>query len=137
VDNQTGLVRNAPGAILDPFRPPGVEGSMSLVSVTEAAASQIKRLLDSEGKAESHALRLKVIGGGCSGLQYQLMFDDQRKETDHELAEGGVRVVIDEKSALYLVGTVLDYVDSLMESGFKIQNPNAKNSCGCGQSFSA
>ena len=87
---------------------------MSLVSVTEAAASQIKRLLDQDGKAATHALRLKVIGGGCSGLQYQLMFDEQRKESDHEVDASGVRVVVDEKSALYLVGTVLDYVDSLM-----------------------
>ena len=110
---------------------------MSLVTVTEAAASQIKRLLDQDRKAESHALRVKVVGGGCSGLQYQLMFDDSRKESDHEIEAAGVRVVIDEKSALYLVGTTLDYVDSLMESGFKIQNPNAKESCGCGQSFSA
>ena len=110
---------------------------MSLVTVTEAAASQIKRLLDQDGKASTHALRLKVVGGGCSGLQYQLMFDDQRKENDHEVEASGVRLVVDEKSALYVVGTVLDYVDSLMESGFKIQNPNAKESCGCGQSFSA
>jgi iron-sulfur cluster assembly protein len=110
---------------------------MSLVTVTEAAVSQIKRLLDQDGKAVSHALRMKVVGGGCSGLQYQLMFDDARKESDHEIEAAGVKVVIDEKSALYLVGTTLDYVDSLMESGFKIQNPNAKESCGCGQSFSA
>jgi iron-sulfur cluster assembly protein len=80
---------------------------------------------------------MKVVGGGCSGLQYQLMFDDAHKESDHEIEAAGVKVVIDEKSALYLVGTTLDYVDSLMESGFKIQNPNAKESCGCGQSFSA
>ena len=99
---------------------------MSLVSVTEAAAAQIKRLLDQEGKATSHALRMKVVGGGCSGLQYQLMFDDQAKPNDHEVDASGVRVVVDEKSALYLVGTTLDYVDTLMESGFKIQNPNAK-----------
>ena len=110
---------------------------MSLVQVTEAAASQIKRLLDHEGKAATHALRMKVIGGGCSGLQYQLMFDDQAKQSDHQVDQSGVRVVVDEKSALYLVGTTLDYVDSLMEAGFKIQNPNAKESCGCGQSFSA
>jgi iron-sulfur cluster assembly accessory protein len=116
---------------------PFVEDPMSLVTVTESAAGQIKRLLDQDGKAVTHALRMKVVGGGCSGLQYQLMFDDQRKDTDHEIESGGVRVVIDEKSALYLVGTTLDYVDSLMESGFKIQNPNAKQSCGCGQSFSA
>ena len=110
---------------------------MSLIEVTESAASQIKRLLDAEGKAATHALRMKVVGGGCSGLQYQLMFDDQRKETDHEVEASGVRLVVDEKSALFLVGTTLDYVDSLMEAGFKIQNPNAKESCGCGQSFSA
>jgi iron-sulfur cluster assembly protein len=122
--------------MLDPFSR-AVEVSMSLVTVTEAAASQIKRLLDQDGKTATHALRMKVVGGGCSGLQYQLMFDDQRKESDHEVEAGGVRLVVDEKSALYVVGTVLDYVDSLMESGFKIQNPNAKESCGCGQSFSA
>ena len=110
---------------------------MSLVQVTEAAAGQIRRLLDSEGKSVTHALRMKVIGGGCSGLQYQLMFDDHAKESDQQVEASGVRVVVDEKSALYLVGTTLDYVDTLMESGFKIQNPNAKNSCGCGQSFSA
>jgi iron-sulfur cluster assembly accessory protein len=110
---------------------------MSLVNVTETALSQIKHLLDQEGKLETHALRMKVVGGGCSGLQYQLMFDDQVKDGDQQVDEAGVSVVVDEKSALYLVGTTLDYIDTLMESGFKIQNPNAKNSCGCGQSFSA
>jgi iron-sulfur cluster assembly accessory protein len=110
---------------------------MALVNVTETAAQQIKRLLDQEGKVQTHALRMKVIGGGCSGLQYQLMFDDTEKEGDSEIASGGVRVVVDEKSAIYLVGTTLDYVDSLMESGFKIENPNASTTCGCGQSFGA
>ncbi|MCP3984931.1 MAG: iron-sulfur cluster insertion protein ErpA [bacterium] len=110
---------------------------MALVSVTEAACEQIKRLLDAEDKIESHALRMKVVGGGCSGLQYQLAFDDQAKEGDTQVESGGVRIVVDEKSALYLMGTTLDYVDSLMESGFKIDNPNAKATCGCGQSFGA
>ena len=110
---------------------------MALVSVTEAASEQIKRLLDTEGKTQTHALRMKVVGGGCSGLQYQLAFDDQEKEGDTQITSGGVRVVVDEKSALYLMGTTLDYVDSLMESGFKIENPNAKTTCGCGQSFGA
>lgn len=110
---------------------------MSLVTLTESAAQQIKRLLDQEGKLETHALRLKVVGGGCSGLQYQLAFDDQVRENDAEVEASGVRLVVDEKSALYLVGTTLDYVDTLMESGFKIQNPNAKSTCGCGQSFGA
>lgn len=110
---------------------------MALVNVTEAASQQIKRLLDSEEKTETHALRMKVVGGGCSGLQYQLAFDDAKKDGDTEIESNGVRVVVDEKSALYLVGTALDYVDSLMESGFKIENPNAKTTCGCGQSFGA
>ncbi len=110
---------------------------MAIVDVTQAAAAQIKRLLDAEGKAESHALRVKVVGGGCSGLQYQLAFDENLREADTVETTSGVRVVVDEKSALYLVGTELDYVDSLMESGFKINNPNAKTTCGCGQSFGA
>ena len=110
---------------------------MALVNVTEAAAQQIKRLLDSEGKLETHALRMKVVGGGCSGLQYQLMFDENERDDDTDVESEGVRVRVDEKSALYLVGTTLDYIDSLMESGFKIENPNASNTCGCGQSFGA
>ena len=110
---------------------------MSLVNVTDSAAQQIKRLLDHEGKLETHALRMKVVGGGCSGLQYQLAFDDQVRENDTRVEGNGVQLVVDEKSALYLVGTTLDYVDTLMESGFKIQNPNAKSTCGCGQSFGA
>ena len=110
---------------------------MAIVDVTAPAAEQIKRLLDHEGKLESHGLRVKVVGGGCSGLQYQLAFDDEIGEMDTVEQVEEVRVIVDEKSALYLVGTTLDYVDGLMESGFKIQNPNAKATCGCGQSFGA
>jgi iron-sulfur cluster assembly protein len=110
---------------------------MALLEVTEAAAAQIKRLLDQDGRAATHALRMKVVGGGCSGLQYQLAFDDQVRENDALIESNGVRVVIDERSALYLAGTSLDYLDTLMESGFKIHNPNAKSTCGCGQSFGA
>jgi iron-sulfur cluster assembly protein len=110
---------------------------MSLLNVTDSAAQQIKRLLDQEGKLDTHALRMKVVGGGCSGLQYQLAFDDQVRENDTRVEGNGIQLVVDEKSALYLVGTTLDYVDTLMESGFKIQNPNAKSTCGCGQSFGA
>jgi iron-sulfur cluster assembly protein len=110
---------------------------MPLLQVTEAAASRIKQLLDREGKLGTHALRMKVVGGGCSGLSYQLGFDDQIRESDASIEVGGIRVVVDEKSALYVAGTTLDFVDTLMESGFKIQNPNAKTTCGCGQSFAA
>lgn len=110
---------------------------MGIVTVTDTAAERIKGLLDREGKLASHALRMKVVGGGCSGLQYELAFDDSQREDDQVLEVDGVRVVVDSKSALYLAGTTLDYVDTLQESGFKIENPNASTTCGCGQSFGA
>ncbi len=108
-----------------------------MIEVTEGAAERIHALLVEDEKAETHGLRMKVVGGGCSGLQYQLSFDDAIREIDHEVESHGVKVIIDEKSALYLVGCKLDYVDTLQETGFKIDNPNATNSCGCGQSFAA
>ena len=108
-----------------------------MIQITDAAANRLQALLDDEGKLDTHGLRMKVVGGGCSGLRYELSFDDQRAEFDTEVEAGAVRVVVDEKSALYLVGTTLDFVDSLQESGFKIQNPNAASTCGCGDSFAA
>ena len=110
---------------------------MPLIEVTDSAATRIRDLLDREGKLDSHALRLKVVGGGCSGLRYELTFDDSFTDADTEIEAGPVRVVVDEKSALYLVGTTLDFVDTLQESGFKMQNPNASSTCGCGESFGA
>ena len=110
---------------------------MALIEVTPPAAERIRALLDKEGKLDSHALRLKVVGGGCSGLRYELAFDERVSENDTELETGGVRVIVDEKSALYLVGTTLDFVDTLQESGFKMINPQAKSTCGCGESFGA
>ncbi len=110
---------------------------MAVIEVTSPAAERIRDLLDKEGKLDSHGLRLKVIGGGCSGLRYELAFDDRVSEHDTELEVGGIRVLVDEKSALYLVGTTLDFVDTLQESGFKMVNPNAKTTCGCGESFGA
>jgi iron-sulfur cluster assembly protein len=108
-----------------------------MIQVTESAAARIKELLDRDAKLATHGLRMKVVGGGCSGLQYQLSFDDRQGEHDHVVAAGAVKVLVDEKSALYLVGVTLDYVDTLQESGFKIQNPNATTTCGCGESFAA
>lgn len=110
---------------------------MPLIDVTEAAAKRVQRALAEEGKAETHALRLKVVGGGCSGLSYDLAFDDRVRETDVQIEAHGVRVLVDEKSALFLSGSVLDFADSLMDYGFKVRNPNATSSCGCGQSFGA
>lgn len=108
-----------------------------MIEVTENAAERIAALLDEDGKRATHRLRMKVVGGGCSGLQYQLSFDDAMRDIDNEIEAHDVRIVVDEKSALYLVGSVLDFVDTLQESGFKIENPNASNTCGCGQSFAA
>jgi iron-sulfur cluster assembly protein len=110
---------------------------MPLIEVTPTAEERIRDLLTRDGKLETHGLRLKVVGGGCSGLRYELSFDDDVSEADTTLESGDVRVIVDEKSALYLVGTTLDFVDSLQESGFKMLNPNARNSCGCGESFGA
>ena len=108
-----------------------------MIEVTTEAATQIRTLLAEDDKLETHGLRMKVIGGGCSGLQYQLSFDDVVRDIDSQIEIEGVRVIVDEKSALYLVGSRLDFVDTLQESGFKIENPNASNTCGCGQSFAA
>ena len=110
---------------------------MPLIQVTDSASGRIRDLLAKEGKLESHGLRLKVVGGGCSGLRYELAFDDRMREGDTTIEIGDVRVVVDDKSALYLVGTTLDFVDTLQESGFKMVNPNAKTTCGCGESFGA
>jgi len=108
-----------------------------MIEVTETASQRIRMLLEDEGKEQTHGLRMKVVGGGCSGLKYELSFDDRLRDIDSQIESHGVRIIVDEKSALYLVGTVLDFVDTLQESGFKIQNPNASNSCGCGDSFAA
>ncbi len=110
---------------------------MAVLEITEMAAGKVKQLMDRDGRGEGFGLRVKVVGGGCSGLQYQLMFDDQRTEWDQESEQNGVKVVVDTKSAVYLVGSTVDYVDDLNGSGFKIENPNASSTCGCGQSFGA
>ena len=107
-----------------------------MVTVTESAAYKIKDLIDRDGHSDDHGLRLKVIGGGCSGLQYRLEFDNTVGEDDSTIEAFGVRVFVDMKSALYLTGTELDYDDGLMGTGFRFNNPNAKNQCGCGESFS-
>jgi len=110
---------------------------MPVIDVTEPAAQRIRDLLGKDGKAETHGLRMRVVGGGCSGLRYELAFDDQIRDIDTAIEINGVRVILDEKSALYLAGTTLDFVDTLSESGFKMHNPNASSTCGCGESFSA
>ncbi len=107
---------------------------MPVVNLTEMAAEKVQQLMERDGR-EGYGLRIKVVGGGCSGLQYQLMFDNQGADLDQESHQFGVRVSIDSKSAVYLAGAQVDYVDDLNGSGFRIENPNATSTCGCGESF--
>lgn len=107
-----------------------------MITVTEKAASEIKRLLQKESDPNSF-LRVQVVGGGCSGMSYKLGFETQKKEADKVFEEHGVKVVVDSKSYLYIAGTTLDFSDGLQGTGFNFVNPNAKKSCGCGSSFSA
>jgi len=104
-----------------------------MVSITENAAARIKQLVTAENK-EGQGLRLKVVGGGCSGLQYKMDLDTQRPG-DKVIERDGARVLVDMKSLLYLNGTELDYKEELLQSAFVFQNPNVKHACGCGTSF--
>ncbi|MEK7783300.1 MAG: iron-sulfur cluster assembly accessory protein [Candidatus Binatota bacterium] len=103
------------------------------VSITDRAAQRIRELVVAENR-EGQGLRLKVVGGGCSGLQYKMDLDSERAG-DRLFEKDGAKVLVDMKSLLYLSGTELDYREGLMESGFVFQNPNVKRSCGCGTSF--
>jgi iron-sulfur cluster assembly protein len=107
----------------------------TLITLTPVAASKIKELLAEEPDGESLVLRVAIQGGGCSGFQYGLGFDSGPADGDHELSLEGVAVVVDPFSAPYLQGATIDYLTGLQESGFKIENPNAVSSCGCGHSF--
>ena len=108
------------------------------VTITEKAATEIKRVMVDQQLPESSVLRLGVVGGGCSGFQYSLAFDNQQDDTkDHVSEQHGIQVAVDKKSSLYLDGTVVDFYDGLDKRGFTFNNPNAVRSCGCGNSFSA
>jgi iron-sulfur cluster assembly protein len=107
----------------------------SLLTLTPDAAAKVKELMAEEPDAETLVLRVAIQGGGCSGFQYGLGFDAGPADGDHELEFEGVRVVVDAFSAPYLRGATVDFLNGLQESGFKIDNPNAVSSCGCGHSF--
>jgi iron-sulfur cluster assembly accessory protein len=104
-----------------------------LVSLTPAAAAKIRELMSQE--TDVSVLRVAIEGGGCSGFQYGLGFDRGAQEGDHAFEVQGVQVVVDPFSAPYLKGARVDYLETIQESGFKIDNPNAVSSCGCGHSF--
>ena len=110
-------------------------GDERLVKVTANAAKKVSSLLTRQGRANG-VLRVAVVGGGCSGLQYKMDLQDGPASRDFLVETGGIKVVVDPKSALYVTGSELDYLDAL-DGGFKVKNPNAATSCSCGESFSA
>lgn len=103
------------------------------ITLSDAAVAKIRTLV-TDDETDERGLRVKVIGGGCSGLSYKMDLDEERKG-DRVFERDGARIIVDRKSYLYLNGTELDYADDLMQSGFNLQNPNVKRSCGCGASF--
>ncbi len=106
-----------------------------MINVTESAKIQAIRLMEDEGKA-GYFIRVGVQGGGCSGLMYQLELDNEDRDGDKVFEDNGIKIVVDKKSFLYLIGTTLDYSGGLNGKGFVFVNPNADRTCGCGESFS-
>ena len=111
-------------------------GDERLVRVTASAAKKVGALLTRQGRPNG-VLRVAVMGGGCSGLQYKMDLQDGPANRDILVESAGIKVVVDPKSALYVSGSELDYVEALQGGGFKVKNPNAASSCSCGESFSA
>ncbi|MBZ5551945.1 MAG: iron-sulfur cluster assembly accessory protein [Acidobacteriia bacterium] len=105
-----------------------------MITLTEAAAEKIQQTIQKKGQPDA-GLRVRVVGGGCSGLQYNLDLETQERKGDKTFESNGVRVYVDLKSLLYLKGTEIDFVDALQGGGFKFKNPNSHGSCSCGESF--
>src|SRR5215510_3695597 len=121
----------AVASVSDTHDPAGPE---SMLRITPVAAAKVNEIRTAEGIEPNMALRLRVVGGGCAGFSYDLYFDEPA-EVDRQVEIGGVKVVVDEMSLMYLVGTEIDYVEGLQGAGFKFNNPNTKTTCGCGSSF--
>jgi len=106
------------------------------MNISEKAAKQLVVYRGEEGFADDAHVRVSVKGGGCSGLMYDLTFDETISDTDEVFEDKGMKVLVDKKSILYLIGTTLDFSDGLNGKGFQFVNPNASRTCGCGESFS-
>ena len=109
---------------------------MTMITVSENAKERAIMLMKQENRPVDSFIRVGVEGGGCSGLSYKLEFDDQIKEGDQVFTDKGIKIAVDKKSFLYLIGTELDYTGGLNGKGFTFINPNATRTCGCGESFS-
>jgi iron-sulfur cluster insertion protein len=128
MSSEPAATKMQPEAITDP----AMAGALSL---TDVAADKVGEIREAEEIEEHYALRVKVMGGGCSGFQYDLYFDEHA-EGDYVFDSHGVKLLIDQMSFMYLMGTQVDYVEGLQGAGFKFNNPNSTGSCGCGSSFS-
>lgn len=106
-----------------------------MITVTEKAKERIAQLKQEENRTAEHNIRVSVKGGGCSGLMYDLGFDDKINPADQVFEDKGIKILVDKKSLLYLLGTTLDFTDGLNGKGFQFINPNASRTCGCGESF--
>jgi len=106
-----------------------------MIQITDKAKNKISDLLTAEGKQNDHHVRVSVKGGGCSGLMYDLSFDREIQNADEVFEDKGLKILVDKKSLLYLLGTTLDFSDGLNGKGFEFINPNATRTCGCGESF--
>lgn len=115
--------------------PVAPDAAPEIVELTPLAAEKLRAIMQ-EKDLTTHGLRVFIAGGGCSGFQYGMAFENQMEEGDIVFESKGVRLYIDQASAMYLEGAQVDYVDSLMGGGFRIENPNAVSTCSCGQSFS-
>ncbi len=105
-----------------------------MITLTSLAATKVQEFLQQNGRPDA-GLRVRVVGGGCSGFQYQLALDDVAAEGDEVFEQEGVKLFVDPRSLLYLDGTEIDFVEDIMGTGFRFNNPNATGSCGCGESF--
>jgi iron-sulfur cluster insertion protein len=108
----------------------------SPVGLTAVAAEKVKEIKSAEGIEDGFGLRMRVVGGGCSGFSYDLYFDQANPEMDQLFTSHGIQLIVDQMSLQYLAGTMVDYVEGLQGAGFKFGNPNVKSTCGCGSSFS-
>jgi iron-sulfur cluster assembly protein len=140
VSNENTALKSAQESSLlpvgvSPPMPEGIrEGNENLVKLTDSAGAKTRALIAREQQGDF--LRIAITGGGCNGLSYKLRFTAEPKRGDILVRTGGIPVVVDAKTALYLKGTVLDYSNRMVAGGFKFSNPNAKASCSCGESFS-
>jgi iron-sulfur cluster insertion protein len=131
--DQTKSDSSAP--VSDSSSPASAE-EQPFLGLTEKAAEKVREIRAAEGIEDTMGLRLRVVGGGCSGFSYDLYFDNVA-DVDKTLESHGVKLIVDQMSLMYLVGTEVDYVEGLQGAGFKFNNPNVKSTCGCGSSFSA